>query len=297
MRVKSEYIIENTEYNLDLLYDKFQNKEVVMGTVTKYIPENYLVVDLGNNIEGKLLIKDFEDAEIVSKSAFVTKVGSQIKCYIDSIYKDEIYLNRAKLQHEYKEKELSKLEVGTIFDTYIVSISSFGLFVDMGYGVVGLLPIGDISITRVENLRQSFSVGSPIKVVYKGQNSVGYIVSHRELLGNWEENLNDFQIGEVCQGIVREITSYGAFIEIAPNLTGLADFPEHFNVVKGDSISVLLKSYNTEKLKIKLHIIAVSPMPYKVRYNYKIQEGVLNEWIYTPKTCSKEVKTVFKKLK
>lgn len=293
MRVKSEYIIENTEYNLDLLYTKLKNTEEVVGTIIKYIPNNYLIVDLGNNIEGKLLIDDFEDADVVSKASVIAKVGYQIKCYVESISKEGIYLNRAKLQREYKENELANLEVGTVFDTYVVSIAKFGLFVDMGYGVVGLLPIGAISITRVENLRQSFKVGSPIKVVYMGHNSVGYVVSHRELLGSWEENLNSFQIGGVCQGIVRDITSYGVFIEIAPNLTGLADFPEHLNVVKGDSISVLLKSFCADKLKVKLHIIDVSSMPYKVKYNYQIQEGVLKEWVYTPENCSKEVKTIF----
>ena len=204
-----------------------------------------------------------------------------------------VYVNRVRLQNEYKNNILSKLEIGTIFDTVVLSVAPFGVFVDMGKGVLGLLPIGDVSIARFSNIKEVFKKGDTIKVVYKGMSKGGYVVSHKELLGTWEENLQDFRIGEYCQGIVREVKSYGVFIELAPNLTGLAELPENCDIHLGDSVCIQLKSVNKEKLKVKLYIVSISDSPYKVKYNYKINDGVLKEWNYTPKESIKQINTIF----
>lgn len=293
MRIVNENIQVNTTYTLEGLSKMIETKEIVLGTVIKFNPDEGLIIDLGNNIVGKMQVSNFEDGNSNPLTGIVNKVGKNIMACVEKVDNNIVYLNRAKLQKEYKENELDNLEVGCVFTTTVLSIASFGVFVDMGVGVVGLLPIGDVSIARFSSLRDVFKVGDSVTVVYKGKTDNGYVVSHKELLGTWEENLKDFKRGEYCQGIIREIKSYGAFIEIAPNLTGLADFPENIEIHAGDSVCVMLKSANPEKLKVKLQIISVSEIPYKVKYNYKIKDGVLKEWQYTPDSSIKQIKTVF----
>ena len=265
----------------------------VICTIIKYYPNEGFQVDLGNNIQGYLRLIDFSIDNDISKTAILSKIGSNIQVYVDEIKDGIVYVNRARLQKDYKDNVLSKLEVGQIFDTTVLSVAPFGVFVDMGKGILGLLPIGDVSIARFSNIKEVFKKGDFIKVVYKGISKGGYVVSHKELLGTWEENLEDFRVGEYCQGIVREVKPYGVFIELAPNLTGLAEIPENFQIHMGDSVCIQLKSVNREKLKVKLYILSISETPYKVKYNYKKIDGVLKEWNYTPKESVKQINTVF----
>lgn len=294
MRVINEGIKLSTSYDLKDLYKIYEKHDVVSGTVIKFNPEDGFSIDLGNNIIAKMSLEDFEDSKNISLNSAILKVGKNIMAYIKNIDENNIvYLNRALLQSDYKKEKLENLKVGTVFNTTVISLASFGAFVDMGIGILGLLPIGDVSIARFSNIRDVFKVGDNITVVYKGKSDNGYVVSHKELLGTWEENLADFKYGEFCQGIIREIMPYGAFIEIAPNLTGLADFPEGFDIHTGDSVCVMLKSSNPEKLKVKLQIVSISEVPYKIKYNYKIKDGILSEWRYTPIGSNKQICSKF----
>lgn len=289
-----EFTANVEKYSLNRLKEMCKLDEAVVGIVKKYIPEDCLIIDLGNELQGRMSIQDFDTMEN-SVTGMVSKVGSKIYSYVDNIdeYDDSIILNRRRLHKDYIEKHLNNLPFGSIFETNVISVAPFGLFVDMGYGVIGLLPLNDISIARLDNLRKHFNVGDSLKVIYKGKGSSGYIVSHKELLGTWEENVADFTEGEVIQGIVRDIKPYGAFIEITPNLTGLADIPEGVELQVGDSITVIFKSSNVEKQKVKLAIVKKSSMPYEIKYNYKVTSGILKEWVYTPYGSKKEVKTIF----
>ncbi len=280
-------------YKIEDLYGMIGTTEEVVCTVLKYYPDEGFHVDLGNNIQGYLKLSDFSDDAEVSKTTILSKIGTNIRVYIDDIKDNVVYVNRVRLQNEYKKNVLSKLEIGTIFDTTVLSVAPFGVFVNMGKDILGLLPIGDVSIARFSNIKEVFKKGDTIKVIYKGMTKGGYVVSHKELLGTWEENLNDFRIGEYCQGIVRELKPYGVFIELAPNLTGLAELPENYDIHLGDSVCIQLKSINKEKLKVKLYIVSISDTPYKVKYNYKVSEGVMKSWNYTPSESIKQINTVF----
>ena len=109
-------------------------------------------------------------------------------------------------------------------------------------------------------------------------------MTHRELLGTWMENASRFAPGETVRGIVRSIRDYGSFIELAPNLSGLADTREGLS--PGDGVSVYIKSIRPDRMKIKLHIIETLPppqVPDPVRY--QITDGTLEQWVYSPPGC------------
>ena len=76
------------------------------------------------------------------------------------------------------------------------------------------------------------------------------VLTLRELLGTWSENAACFAAGETVVGIVRSVEDYGVFIEIAPNLAGLAEPDTALH--PGQTVSVYIKSILPDKMKIKL---------------------------------------------
>lgn len=78
-------------------------------------------------------------------------------------------------------------------------------------------------------------------------------LTHRELLGTWEENAAAFCAGDTVPGIVRSVEDYGIFIELTPNLAGLAE--PRPGVYPGQRATVTIKSLNPARMKVKLILI------------------------------------------
>ena len=118
-------------------------------------------------------------------------------------------------------------------------------------------------------------------------------MTHKELLGTWMENASWFHPGETVRGEVRSVKEYGSFIELAPNLSGLADAREDLR--PGDGVSVYIKSIRPERMKIKLQVIEkLPPLAEPEPLRYQITDGVLDRWVYSPAGYEKPaVETVF----
>ena len=114
-----------------------------------------------------------------------------------------------------------------------------------------------------------------------------------KLLGTWMENASWFHPGETVRGEVRSVKEYGSFIELAPNLSGLADAREDLR--PGDGVSVYIKSIRPERMKIKLQVIEkLPPLAEPEPLRYQITDGVLDRWVYSPAGYEKPaVETVF----
>lgn len=128
---------------------------------------------------------------------------------------------------------------------------------DIGGGVTGLLHIEDISVSRIKSPEERFFVGQKIKVMIKSvdRENNRIVLSHKELLGNWEDNVQDFQEKMIVGGIVKEADQYknGLFIELTPNLVGLAEYKDGFRY--GQKVKVYIKKIIKDKKKIKLLIV------------------------------------------
>ena len=170
-------------------------------------------------------------------------------------------------------------------------IEQFGCFVDIGCGISSMIPIDAISVSRISHPSDRFSVGDRIKAILKGYDGEKFYLSHKELLGTWEENAKKFNPGETVSGTVRSIEPYGIFIELAPNLAGLAEPRD--GVYAGQTASVYVKSINPEKMKIKLIIVDTYDYPPEKRFDYFITDGVVKTWRYSPERCSKIIESFF----
>jgi small subunit ribosomal protein S1 len=98
-------------------------------------------------------------------------------------------------------------------------------------------------------------------------------------------------VGETVSGIVRSVEPYGIFIELAPNLAGLAEHIPGISV--GQQASVYIKSILRDKMKIKLIIIDSFNSNYSPEIKYYIPTDKISEWDYSPKNCYKRISTKF----
>jgi small subunit ribosomal protein S1 len=228
--------------------------------------------------------------------AIIARVNKPVRFIIDEIKETPkgklAILSRKKVQNDFIDNRLSLLAPGDIIDARVTHLESFGVFCDIGCGINALLPIDNISVSRIPHPNVRFSGGDNIKAVIKSVDDYGRVtLTHKELLGTWEENAKGFNTGETVSGIVRSIESYGIFVELTPNLSGLAEYTP--NVYEGQQASVFIKSIIPEKMKIKLIIIDSFDNLHNNKYRYFYNNSHINEFIYSPPESIKQINTYF----
>ena len=126
------------------------------------------------------------------------------------------------------------------------------------WGIVGLLHIEDISVSRIKSPEERFKIGQNIKVMIKSidRDNNRIELTHKELLGTWDENVQSYQEGERVQGIIKETEKQknGIFVELKPNLVGLAEYKDGYEY--GQKVDVYIKKIVKDKKKIKLLIVS-----------------------------------------
>lgn len=268
--------------------------------------EHNLIVDLPNvkgiipREEGAVGIADGSTRDI----ALISKVNKPVCFKVMNISKDEngqpvAFLSRRAVQQSCIDNYISCLKAGDVIPAKVTHLEQFGCFVDIGCGIPSLIPIDAISVSRISHPSDRFSVGQSINVVVKssapenkGTPQARVWLSHKELLGTWEENVSMFHTGETVAGIVRSVEDYGIFIELAPNLAGLAEPKE--NVQVGQSASVYIKALIPEKMKVKLIIVDVFNSEYTSKnFRYFIKGGHIDYWRYTTDNSEKVIETIF----
>lgn len=229
--------------------------------------------------------------------ALITKVNKPVCFKITKLVKDEsgnvtAYLSRKIVQEECIQNYINNLSSGDIIPAKVTHLEQFGAFVDIGCGIPSLIPIDAISISRISHPSDRFTPNQDIKVIVKSVSNGRVWLSHKELLGTWQDNANLFNYGETVSGIVRSVEDYGIFVELAPNLAGLAEPRE--NVKAGQHTSVYIKAIIPEKMKIKLIIVDVFDAVNENKpIKYFIDENHISNWVYSTPESDREIRSEF----
>ena len=164
---------------------------------------------------------------------------------------------------------LETLEVGQVRDGRVTSVKEFGVFVDLG-GLEGLVHISELSWSRVVNPNKLVTIGQDVKVFVLGvDRETGRVSLGMKQLEQdpWVNVAHNFQVGQVVQGTITRIVTFGAFMQIANNLEGLIHISELSNsrvekvedVVKtGQVVEAKIVKLVPEEQKIGLSIKALS---------------------------------------
>ncbi|MBE6570234.1 MAG: S1 RNA-binding domain-containing protein [Ruminococcaceae bacterium] len=262
-----------------------------------------LQVELGGGIRGIIPREEvcyLADGSPVKDIAIITRVGKPVQCRVTGFERNGngetvVRLSRKAAQKECTEQFIGSLRTGDIIPARVTHLENFGAFVDIGAGIVSLITVDCISVSRIAHPRDRFAPGDFIlSVVRQIDRETGRIyMSHRELLGTWEENAARFSESQTVTGIVRSIEEYGIFVELAPNLAGLAEYRE--DCLPGDGCSVYIKSIIPERMKIKLVMIDTCDPPPSMPLRYRIEPGCrhMDNWLYSPACCRRRVESVF----
>jgi len=248
---------EEIEYALE-------NNTIMQGLVTKCDSNYNLYVNLGENFTG-IIPRDQIEAISIDETGFpkpnicAGKVNKIVQFKVKNIdnTRNLAILSRKAVGVEAIEWLKKELKEGEKVRGIVRNIRPYGAFVEIGGGIVGLLHIEDISVARIKSPEERFKVGQKINVMIKyiDRKNERVILSYKELLGTWEENIENYKEGMEVYGTIRETDKYknGIFVELMPNLVGMADYKEGLEY--GDKAKVYIKKIIPEKHKIKLTII------------------------------------------
>ncbi len=245
------------------LNNAIKTQEVLEAKVVR-CDENYnLYVDFGNNRKGIINRNDIEANASESIDSYKTNVStSKINKYVQFKVKgidekNNYILSRKDVEQDAMSWVKEDVTEGNVLKGIVKSIQPYGAFVEIGGGVVGLLHIEDISVARIKTPKERIRIGQKINVMVKSidkeQNRI--ILTYKELLGSWEDNVKDIAEGTTIVGKAREVekSKNGIFIELKPNLVGLAEYKD--GIEYGQNVNVYVKKIIPEKKKIKLIIV------------------------------------------
>ena len=277
--MKSAQIVEGRV----LLCDKEHNLHIDLGVCRGVIPYR----------EGAFGIQEGTVRDI----ALISKVNKTVCFKIIGFHRTEsgeriAVLSRRIVQLECLKSFIDMLREGDVIDARVTHLESFGAFIDIGCGINSLIPIDMLSVSRISHPSQRLKEGQRIKTVLRKREEEKLTFSLKELLGTWEENAELFSVGETVTGIVRSVENYGVFIELTPNLAGLAEY--NSILCEGQKVSVYIKAIIPEKMKIKLAVVEAFDEVVKVpELTYFEKENHISQWNYSTANSIKSIKTVF----
>ena len=291
---RNEYLPEGTgplfpeNQSLAVLQEARDQQTVLEGMAIRCGGSRDLTVRFGG-YEGTIPRADAIHPSISGSDrdiAILSRVGKPT-CFtitdiaVDGGGKPRLTLSRRRAQEQAIAWLLENGNPGQVLPARVTHLEKFGAFVDLGCGVTSLAPLENISVSRIPHPSARFRTGQEILTLVVGvdREASRFYLSHKELLGTWMENAAQFAPGDAVTGIVRGIRDYGIFIELTPNLSGLADWRP--GLEPGDQVSVYIKSIRPDTRKIKLQIIQnLGPSETLPALKYFITDGTVENWRY-----------------
>lgn len=277
-------IPETNENFEELLNEQFGSDgitgSVVKGTIIRLTPD-YAVVDVGLKSEGRIPLREFgQNPEL--------KEGDTVEVYVDR-YEDKdgnIVLSREKARREEAWKDLEKsLNAGERVNGVIFGRVKGGFTVDLN-GAIAFLPGSQIDIRPIRDITPLMGVVQPFQILKMDKVRGNIVVSRRVVLEETRaearaELIHDLKEGAVLEGIVKNITDYGAFIDLGgvDGLLHVTDIswrrinhPAEVLSV-GQTVKVQVIKFNEDTQRISLGMKQLEADPWaNVEGKYKVGE-------------------------
>lgn len=256
------------------LEKKFETKEVFEAEV-KDVVKGGLVVDIG--VRGFIPASLVEAHYVEDFTDYKGKTLSLVVVELDREKNRVILSHRAVVEKEQLDKKqdfLQKLEVGSVIDGKVQRLTDFGAFVDIG-GIDGLVHISQLSHAHVEKPSDVVEEGQEVqvKVLAVDRDNERISLSIKETLpGPWSQIGEKVKQGDVLEGTVQRLVSFGAFVEILPGVEGLVHISQisHKHIgtpqevlEEGQTVKVKVLDVNEDEERISLSIRDLEENPEK----------------------------------
>ncbi len=256
--------IEDMGSMQDLYEQSFRNiqeGEVIRGKIVQ-ISDDFVMVDIGYKSEGQISIHEFKDESGVVRAAIGDEVDVLLEFHDDE--DESIHLSKEKAAKIKVWDDISRIynEDGTI-EGKVVSKVKGGLAVDIG--VQAFLPGSQVDLRPVRNLEFLIGQTFPFKVLKYNKKRRNVVLSRRALLEKEREQMKsqtlaNLEDGKVVEGIVKNITDYGVFVDLGgiDGLLHITDMSwgrvghpsEMFQI--GDKIKVMVLSFDRDHERVSL---------------------------------------------
>lgn len=262
-----------------------ENMGVCQAMCIKCDEHHDLHLDLGDQIgtisrqEAALGLAEGSVRDIALLSRVGKAVSFQVMGRDD---RGQYLLSRRAAQAEVRAYFFSALTPGDILQVRVLSAGKFGAFCDVGCGLTALMPLSRCCVSRLRGADDLWKPGMRICAALwqLDDNSGRILLSGRETLGNWDENTEAFRQGQTVTGIARTVMPYGIFVELTPNLSGLAEPAP--GIQAGDPVSVFIRAMNRQRHKIKLNILEKLDHSIAKQPEFFVTSGHLNKWEFFP---------------
>ncbi len=282
---RRELLEEQRKEDRGKLLEQIKPGDVRKGRV-KNITDFGVFIDL-NGIDGLLHITDMTWGRINHPSELLS-LGQEIQVQILDFdrEKERVSLGLKQLQPSPWEKAQEKYAVGTKVKGRVVNLVPYGAFVEIEKGIEGLIHISELSwIKRINHPSEVLKLDDEIEAVVLEIDPANKKLSlgiKQTGLNPWTVISSKYPIGAKAKGIVRNLVSYGAFVELEPGIDGLihiSDFswtrkinhPSEL-LKKGDEVETVVLSIEAENKKISLGLKQLQEDPW-LRINEIYQPG------------------------
>ncbi|MFA6610043.1 MAG: 30S ribosomal protein S1 [Candidatus Omnitrophota bacterium] len=238
---------------------KVQEGEIVKGKIIA-ITKKDVIVDIGYKSEGAISIQEFSDAESL-------KVGDEVEVYLESKEDDNgmMVLSKQKAERAVGwEMVIARYGEGDSIDGKVTKKVKGGFMVNIG--VEAFLPASLAALKNFGNLNQMVGQTFSFKIVKINKPRKNIVVSRKDALQQQKEEdkkkiLESLQKGALVKGIVRNITDFGAFVDLGGGVIGLLHISDmswgrvsHPSEVLaiGDNIEVIVLDFDTTSMKVSL---------------------------------------------
>ena len=257
------------------LVDRQNFEETVVKGIITAIEKDVAVIDVGLKTEGRVPLKEFAQP---GKPADLS-VGDEVEVYVERVENanGEAVISREKARREEAWDRLEKtFESGDRVEGEIFNRVKGGFTVDLG-GAVAFLPGSQVDIRPVRDAGPLMNIPQPFRILKMDKRRGNIVVSRRSILEedraeHRQEVVKELTEGDDREGIVKNITDYGAFVELAPGVDGLlhvtdmswsrVNHPsEVLNV--NDTLRVKIIKINPETHRISLGIKQLHPDPWQ----------------------------------
>ena len=250
----------------DDIENKFENGETITAPVTQVV-KGGLVVDAG--VRGFIPASMISDRYVEDLNQYKVQ---ELKLQIVEIEPSENRLilshkEAAKEEREAQRKEaMDKLTVGETVEGKVARLTNFGAFIDLG-GVDGLVHVSEISYDHVNKPSDVLKVGQDVKVkVLDDDEEHGRIsLSIKQTLPQpWDEVGEKIAEGDVLDGTVKRLTSFGAFVEVMPGVEGLV----HISQISHKHIATPNEVLEPGQ-EVKVKVLSVDPAAHRLALSIK----------------------------
>jgi len=237
-------------------------KDILQGIVKNCDKDYNLHVELKNGMHGIIPRQEIEAINVDEKgypkeNLCIGKVHKYVQFKLKEKDGNKLIFSRKDVQQEVLNSVKTDLKVGDNIKGIVKNITPYGAFIDIGGGVVGLAYIEDLSVARIKTPYERLKIGQNVNIVVKSINrETGKIsLSYKDTLGTWEENAKKFSVGMNTKGIIRETekNKNGIFIELTPNLVGMAEYKEGLKY--GEKVDLYIKKIDYDKKKVKVVLL------------------------------------------